>query len=53
MDIRGFYVWLCSNLTLLVLHIASGLWLLALLDVAYFRLNLYGILRWKQARSVS
>ena len=50
MDIRGFYIWLASNVTLVVLHAASGLWLLCLLDVAYVRINLHGIARWRKAR---
>lgn len=49
MDIRGFYVWILSNIVLLVLHAASGLWVLCVLDVAYFRVNVRGIAHWHRA----
>ena len=46
--IEGFYVWLVANIALLVVHVASGLWALVVLDVLYFRLNFVGIRRWKR-----
>jgi nicotinamide riboside transporter PnuC len=53
LDIRGFHVWIISNVTLVVVHAVSGLWLLCLLDVAYFWINLQGILRWRKVLSDS
>ena len=47
LDIRGFYCWLVANFVLLTVHALTGLWLLCALDVAYCRLNLRGIARWK------
>jgi hypothetical protein len=44
--ISGFYCWLVSNVALAVLHAAAGLWLLLVLDVLFFRVNILGIARW-------
>lgn len=44
--ISGFYCWLVSNVVLAVLHATAGLWLLLLLDVLFFRVNILGIARW-------
>jgi hypothetical protein len=52
MDIRGFYVWMFSNIVLFVLHAASGLWVLCVLDMAYFRVNVRGIAHWHRAMSL-
>ena len=46
MDIRGFYVWMFSNIVLFVLHATFGLWVLCVLDLAYFRVNVRGIAHW-------
>lgn len=46
-DIRGFQAWIVSNLLLLVVHLTSGLWLLAVLDVLYFRINVKAIGIWR------
>lgn len=48
--ISGFYVWLASNITLAVLHAATGLWLLFLLDIMFFRLNVRGVLTWSREK---
>lgn len=50
MRISGFYVWLSSNVVLGVLHAATGLWLLLVLDLLYFRVNALGVLRWSKER---
>ena len=50
MRISGFYVWLISNITLGLLHAATGLWLLLLLDLLFFRVNALGVLRWSRER---
>lgn len=50
MKISGFAVWLASNVTLAVLHAATGLWLLLVLDVLFFRVNLIGIRVWANER---
>jgi nicotinamide riboside transporter PnuC len=47
MKISGFYVWLVSNVTLAALHAATSLWLLLVLDLLFFRVNLMGIRRWR------
>lgn len=46
--IEGFYVWLASNVALAVLHAASHLWLLLVLDLLFLRVNLMGISRWRR-----
>jgi hypothetical protein len=48
LDIRGFRIWLISNVALFVLHAFSGLWLLCALDAAYFRINLMGLRQWRR-----
>lgn len=50
MKISGFVVWLASNVTLALLHAATGLWLLLVLDVLFFRVNLIGIRVWAKDR---
>jgi nicotinamide riboside transporter PnuC len=45
--VEGFYVWLVANVALFIVHVSSGLWALALLDVLYFRINLVGVRKWK------
>ena len=50
LKIQGFYVWLCANVLLCVVHAAAGLWLLCVLDIAYIRVNLVGIAQWGRAR---
>lgn len=45
--IEGFYVWFIANSALFVVHAASGLWALALLDVLYFRINMTGVRKWR------
>jgi nicotinamide riboside transporter PnuC len=46
--IDGFYVWLASNVALAILHGASHLWLLLVLDMLFLRVNLMGIARWRR-----
>lgn len=53
LDIRGFHFWLVANVTLLVVHLVSGLALLAFLDVMYIRLNVLAIQRWKHSVTAS
>lgn len=53
MKISGFYVWLVSNVTLAALHAATSLWLLLILDLLFFRVNLMGIRRWKAKHPAS
>ena len=50
MRIEGFHIWIASNLALAVLHAASSLWLLLILDLLFLRINVVGIRRWR-ARS--
>lgn len=49
LNVKGFYVWLISNVTLFTLHAYSGLWGLCVLDVAYTHINLKGIAHWRRA----
>jgi len=44
--ISGFVVWLASNIVLAIIHASTGLWLLLVLDVLFFRINVLGIVRW-------
>lgn len=44
---EGFFVWMVSNVVLATLHFASGLWLLLILDIMFFRVNIIGLRRWK------
>ncbi len=48
----GFHVWLVSNVTLAILHAGTGLWLLFVLDLMFFRINVIGLRRWSRARPV-
>ncbi|MGC8731877.1 MAG: hypothetical protein ACP5RC_06420, partial [Halothiobacillaceae bacterium] len=48
MRVQGFYVWLLAHLALFAVHLSSGLWALALLDMAYFRINIRGIRHWRR-----
>lgn len=50
MRIEGFFLWLVSNIALGILHASTGLWLLLVLDVLFFRVNLVGIRHWSRAR---
>lgn len=50
LDIRGFKVWVAANIALFILHVTSGLAILAILDVMYLRLNVRSIQRWRAAR---
>jgi hypothetical protein len=43
MRIEGFFLWLVSNVALGLLHAFTGQWLLLVLDVLFFRVNLVGI----------
>ena len=49
MRVQGFHVWLLANVVLFVVHVSSGLWALALLDMAYFRINVKGIRHWRRS----
>jgi len=44
--IEGFQLWIASNVVLGVLHAASGLWLLLVLDLLFLRVNVRGIRNW-------
>lgn len=46
--VEGFHFWIVGNVSLAVLHAASALWALLLLDLLFFRVNLQGIRRWKR-----
>lgn len=48
MRISGFYLWLFSNVVLGVIHAATGLWLLLLLDIFYFGVNVMGVITWNR-----
>jgi hypothetical protein len=50
MDISSLYVWRLANVTLFILHAVSGLWLLCVLYVAYFRLSFIAVKKWKATR---
>jgi nicotinamide riboside transporter PnuC len=45
----GFQVWIASNVVLATLHACSGLWLLFVLDLLFFRVNVIGLRRWSHA----
>ena len=47
--IEGFHIWLASNLALGILHAATGLWLLLVLDLLFLRVNILGIRSWASA----
>ena len=51
MRVEGFYVWLAINLALAFLHAASSVWLLLLLDMLFFRVNVLGIRKWRNLTS--
>lgn len=51
--ISGFYLWIASNFVLGVLHAASGLWLLLVLDLMFLRVNVLAIRRWRRSGSTN
>lgn len=53
LDIRGFKVWIAANIALFILHVISGLAILAALDVIYIRLNVRSIQRWVAERKLT
>ena len=48
---EGFVVWIASNAALSALHALTGLWLLFVLDLLFFRVNVMGLRRWHAARA--
>lgn len=50
MRIDRFFLWLVSNVALGLLHAFTGLWLLLVLDVLFFRVSLVGIRHWSRER---
>jgi len=48
MRVSCFYLWTLSAVALGMLHAASGLWLLLLLDVLFLRVNALGVVRWSR-----
>lgn len=46
MRIRGYYLWVVSNLALGTLHAITGFWLLLVMDLLFLKLSIRGILRW-------
>lgn len=46
LKINGFYVLMIANITLAIIHIISGLWIVLILDVLYFRINIRGLRTW-------
>lgn len=53
LDIRGFKVWIAANIALFILHVTSGLAILATLDLIYVRLNIRSIQRWGAGRKLT
>lgn len=51
LNVRGFHLWLLANVALCIVHAWSGLWILCILDLAYCRVNLRGIRRWRKAQA--
>jgi hypothetical protein len=50
LNATGFRLWIAANAALFLVHVTSGLPLLAILDVIYIRLNFRAIQRWTTAR---
>lgn len=48
---EGFALWIASNAVLSTLHALTGLWLLFVLDLLFFRVNVMGLRRWHASRS--
>jgi nicotinamide riboside transporter PnuC len=46
MDRRCFYLWMVSNAISLVLHLAVGMFALAVRDAAFLILSIDGLRRW-------
>lgn len=46
-DVRGFYLWVLSNLAIMVLQYLAGYYWLLALHFAYLCLCLHGIRRWR------
>ena len=47
---EGFALWIVSNAALSTLHALTGLWLLFVLDMLFFRVNVMGLRRWRKTR---
>ena len=47
---EGFALWIVSNAALSTLHALTGLWLLFVLDLLFFRVNVIGLRRWRTAQ---
>ena len=47
-SVRGFQLWIASNVLLAGVHAATGLWLLLVLDLLFLRVNVLGWYRWRQ-----
>ena len=47
---EGFALWIISNAALSTLHALTGLWLLFVLDLLFFRVNVTGLRRWRRSR---
>ena len=47
-SIKSFYYWRMSNLIFFALHAEMGLYLLCLLDLAFFRLSWIGVKNWEK-----
>lgn len=46
-DRRCFYLWLVSNLLVMVVHVRTGLWSLGARDLAFFVLAVHGLHSWR------
>jgi hypothetical protein len=48
-SIAGFRIWIASNIVLGIVHAVTGLWLLLVLDFLFLRVNVLGLVRWRDA----
>lgn len=44
--IVGFYILMFANITLIIIHFTSSLWVLLILDLLYLRINIRGVRHW-------
>ena len=44
-----FYLWLVSNSLTLAIHVAAGIWSLAVRDAVFLGLAVDGLIRWNRA----
>ena len=48
-DIRGYYVWIASNIAAMITQYESGLYVMVAMFLIYTIINIRGVLNWKKS----